>query len=99
MKEKIDMHDWSLISIHIDWIQSNLKVQLRNNQSEDVTLIAEKFKNFHIANHNEWGKSISINQILDFSILENGYSRIIIEIQSGDLFEIEAKKITLPFIS
>lgn len=52
MKEKIDMHDWSLISIHIDWIQSNLKVQLRNNQSEDVTLIAEKFKNFHIANHN-----------------------------------------------
>ncbi|MCE1271668.1 MAG: hypothetical protein LWW88_08900 [Acinetobacter sp.] len=99
MKEKIDMHDWSLISIHIDWAESSLKVQLRNNQSEDVALIAEKFKSFHIANNTEWGKSISINQILDFSILENGNSRIIIEIQSGDLFEIEAKKITLPFIS
>ncbi|MFM6958412.1 MAG: hypothetical protein ACKOXD_07645, partial [Acinetobacter sp.] len=88
-----------LISIHIDWAESSLKVQLRNNQSEDVTLIAEKFKSFHIANNTEWGKSISINQILDFSILENGNSRIIIEIQSGDLFEIEAKKIILPFIS
>ena len=99
MKEKIDMHDWSLISIHIDWAESSLKVQLRNNQSEDVALIAEKFKSFHIANNTEWGKSISINQILDFSILENGNSRIIIEIQSGDLFEIEAKKITFPFIS
>lgn len=99
MKEKIDIHDWSLISIHIDWIQSNLAVHLKNNQYEDVTLIAEKFKSFHIANNTEWGKSISINQILDFSISENGHSRIIIEIQSGDLFEIEAEKITLPFIS
>lgn len=93
MKENIHIHDWSLVDIHIDWMQSILKVQLKNNQSEDVTLIAEKLKNFHITHHNEWGKSISINQVLDFSILENGNSRIIIEIQSGDLFEVEAEKI------
>ncbi|MCH7384994.1 hypothetical protein MMP71_14210 [Acinetobacter dispersus] len=62
-------------------------------------LIAEKFKRFNISQKNEWGESISINQILNLSILENGNSFIQIEVQSGDLFEIEAEKIMLPFPS
>lgn len=99
MEKNISMHDWSLISIHLDWIQSHLTIHLKNKQSEDIMLIAERFKTFNISQKNEWGESISINQILNFSILENGNAFIQIEVQSGDLLEIEAEKIMLPFPS
>ncbi|MCH7335316.1 hypothetical protein [Acinetobacter sp. NIPH 2699] len=90
------MHDWSLISIQIDWIQSSLIVHLKDSQSQNVMLIAEKFKTFNISKKNEWGESISINQIINLSILDNGNSFLKVEIQSGDVFEIEAEKITFP---
>jgi hypothetical protein len=91
------MHDWSLISIHIDWIQSNLKIHLKNTQSEDKIYLVEKFTAFNLSRKNEWGESISINQILNYSTLLNGNIYLKIEIQSGDILEIEAKKIQLPF--
>ncbi|MEG0171097.1 MAG: hypothetical protein RSC45_08075 [Acinetobacter sp.] len=89
------MHDWLLLSIDVDWIQSNLKVHLKNTQSEDKILLAEEFTAFQLSRKNEWGKSVSINQIINFSTLKNGNSFIQIEIQSGDLLEIEAKNIQL----
>ena len=90
------MHDWSLISINIDWLESKLIVSFKNNQSENSYLICEKFIAFNISKKDEWGSSISINGILDFKKLGNGNFHIKFEIQSGDLCEIEAEKITLP---
>lgn len=90
------MHDWSLISVNLDWVLSRLILNLRNPKLEDVILIANGFVNFKITKYDEWGESISINNILDFSKLENGNFSLKIEIQSGDQLEIEAKEILFP---
>ena len=58
--------------------------------------MADKFVNFKISKKDEWGESISINKVLIFKKLENGNFYIKIEIQSGDLCEIDAKAITFP---
>lgn len=90
------MHDWSLISINIDWIKCITLISLRNTNSEDVFLIANGFVNFKITKYDEWGESISINNIVEYSKLENGNLSLKIEIQSGDQLEIEAKEILFP---
>lgn len=90
------MHDWSFISINIIWVEAN---QLRNNKSEDVFLIAEKFLNFKLTKKDEWGESISLNEITRFDRMDNGNYYIKLEIQSGDVCEIEAKNIILPIFS
>jgi len=90
------MHDWSFISINIIWIKAKIVIQLRNNKSEDVFLIAEEFLNFKLTKKDEWGESISLNEITRFDRMDNGNFYIKLEIQSGDVCEIEAKNIILP---
>lgn len=90
------MHDWFLISINIDWSQAIVVVTLRNPRSENVVLVANDFLDFKISKYDEWGESISINNILNYSKLDNGNFYLKVEIQSGDQFEIEAKEILFP---
>lgn len=37
------MHDWSFISMNIIWVEAKIVIQLRNNKSENVFLIAKTF--------------------------------------------------------
>lgn len=90
------MHDWSFISINIIWVEAKIVIQLRNNKSEDVFLIAENFLNFKLTKKDEWGESISLNEITRFDRMDNGNFYIKLEIQSGNVCEIEAKNIILP---
>ncbi|RPE31379.1 hypothetical protein EC846_0842 [Acinetobacter sp. BIGb0102] len=90
------MHDWSFISINIIGVEAKIVIQLRNNKSEDVFLIAENFLNFKLTKKDEWGESISLNEITRFDRMDNGNFYIKLEIQSGDVCEIEAKNVILP---
>lgn len=37
------LHDWSLISINIDWLISAIKVNLRNLKSKNMILMTDEF--------------------------------------------------------
>lgn len=90
------MHDWTLVSIQTEWKNANILITFRNESSEEVTLTAEKFTNLHIPKRDEWGESISVNEVSEVKQLPDGNHQITIEMQSGDVLSIEAAKIHLP---
>jgi len=90
------MHDWILVSLKIDWLQGAIRITLRNNRSEDVFLVAEGFVDLKVPKREDWSKSVSINEVEGPSELDNGNFYLVIEIQSGDKIELEAKTIYLP---
>ena len=92
------MHDWSLISVLIDWEKSMVTIILNNQLSEKVEIVAHNFNDFHITKHDEWGESVSLNKVVGPVTIDNGNQLLEIEIQSGDRIMLEAKFIQLPSI-
>ncbi|MCL7423218.1 MAG: hypothetical protein M8364_20220 [Methylobacter sp.] len=90
------MHDWTLVSILVDWIKGTVTVTFKNYESNLVMLIADGLINLHIPKHEEWGESISINEVTGPILLNNGNYYLELEIQSGDKIELEAKSIKMP---
>ena len=90
------MHDWSFVSLFMEWGIGKATITLKDNNSADVFLVADGLADLKVPRREEWGKSISVNDIIGPTALPNGNSYIVIEIQSGDRIEIEAKSISLP---
>jgi hypothetical protein len=60
------------------------------------TLIAEGVLELRVPKMNEWGPSISVNEIVELDA-STGQGRCLdIEMQSGDVIRIVAEKIVLP---
>lgn len=90
------MHDWTLGEITINWITGTLIFFLKNNKSEDVKIQVSGLYNLNLPKKEEWGRSVSINEINGPLVLANGHMYLEIEIQSGDTISLEAKLIELP---
>jgi hypothetical protein len=90
------MHDWSFVSLFMEWSLGKATITLKDNNSVDVFLVADGLVDLKVPKQEEWGKSISVNEINGPTVLTNGNCYIAIEIQSGDKIEIEAKSIKLP---
>lgn len=90
------MHDWTLVSLVIDWFKGMLTITFRNSNSDEVSLLAHGLADLKIPKKEEWGESVSVNEVEGLIILENGNHYLVIEMQSGDKIELEAKFISLP---
>ncbi|EGW21444.1 hypothetical protein [Methylobacter tundripaludum] len=90
------MHDWTLVSILVDWIKGIVTITFKNYKSNQVILIADGLVNLHIPKREEWGESVSINEVTGPILLSNGNYHLKLEIQSGDKIELEAKFIKMP---
>jgi hypothetical protein len=90
------MHDWTLVSVLVHWATGIVDITFKNEQSKVVQLIATGFINLHIPRQEDWGSSVSVNEVDGPRLLENGNSYLCLEIQSGDKIELEAKSISLP---
>lgn len=90
------MHDWTLIGVYFDWRSGQVKVDFLNQDSTLVSLIANDVSNLRVPRMNDWGASVSVNGVAKITHLKDGRSRIKIEMQSGDLIEIDAKAFVLP---
>ena len=90
------MHDWTLVSLMVEWIKGVVTITFKNNDSKQVFLVAEGLADLKIPKREDWGESISVNEIEGLNSLDNGNSFITIEIQSGDKIELEARSISLP---
>lgn len=90
------MHDWTLISILVNWIDGTAVVSFRNQKSEEVRLIAEGLVDLHIPKREEWGSSVSINEVVGPVHCADGNYSIELEVQSGDRIKLMAKTIAMP---
>jgi hypothetical protein len=92
------MHDWTLLSIVVEWMKGIVTITFDTSEYNQVTLTAEELVELVIPKHNEWGESVSVNRVRGPVQLENGNFHLALEIQSGDTISLEAKSIQMPKI-
>lgn len=90
------MHDWTLLSISVEWLKGSVTITFDTYENSQVTLIAEGLVKMVIPKHEEWGESVSVNKVHGPVQLENGNFHLALEIQSGDTITLEAKSIQMP---
>lgn len=95
------MHDWSIKNIHVSWKERRAVLDLVKYQGAPK-LICEGVTNIKIPMVFDWGPTDCINETAPYldvkdGILnvENWEGKLSIEMQTGDVIEIEAKTITL----
>lgn len=90
------MHDWSLISIVFDWVSGTANLSFRYGEGHNTVLSATNVAELLIPKREEWGTSVSVNEVQGPHLLANGNYHLSIEMQSGDVIQIEARSFTLP---
>jgi hypothetical protein len=88
------IHDATLVSIDFLWKESNCKIYIKSwsrKENRPVNAVMEFFgvTEIHIPKHQEWGPSVSINEI---ELKNESYK---IEMQSGDVISISSKGVNL----
>ena len=91
------MHDWTLVSLTFDWQGASATLSLRNPSSETVSLVAENVVNLLMPKRDEWGRSVSVNEVAGPTLQSDGTQTLRIEMQSGDVIEITAGSFVLPY--
>jgi hypothetical protein len=90
------LHDWTLLKIDFDWRLARVTIELEDLALGRQTLIAEGVRELRVPKMNEWGPSISVNEVAEIDA-PTGHGRCLdIEMQSGDVIRIVAEKIVLP---
>ena len=90
------MHDWTVLSVQFEWVESTITIKLLNRNSQEVELSVKGSKLLHIPKREDWGESSSVNEVIGPTLLENGNYYLAIEIQSGDKIELEGDDIIMP---
>ena len=94
----IAMHDWVLRSITFDWKLGKVSIEFDTYamKSTVVFFYAEDVSDLHVPRGQEWGPSVSVNEVIGPEKLADGKQRIRFEIQTGDIVEITAKNFIFP---
>lgn len=88
------MHDWTLISIAMEWSSSVVTVKLLDRTSTTREIVAHGIRGISVRRDEPWGPSVSV---LGYRFSEkNGGIQLQIDIQSGDSIDIEAARIDMP---
>jgi hypothetical protein len=89
------MHDWTLISLTVDWETGEATIELRSPAGKR-RLLAQALREISVPRAQPWGRSASINAVDGPTVQKEGLSRLAIEMQSGDLIEIVAQSFDIP---
>jgi hypothetical protein len=90
------MHDWTLISVQFKWKAGRVVLSFRTPEAEVSSLVAEGVFDLHVPQKKDWGPSVSVNEIRGPSGNMSGRQKLEIEMQSGDVIEIEAVSFEFP---
>lgn len=90
------MHDWTLKRIEFDWHAARVTLDLEDSNCTMRTLIAEGVQDLQVPRFNEWGPSVSVNEVSEIVPMSSGSQRLKIEMQSGDVIQILAQRFELP---
>lgn len=95
MENKL-LHDWTLVSIEIDWSAGRVQLGFRPPQGGLAYLIARDFLKIEVPRRQEWGPSSSVMSHVGPRECGDGLRSMSILIQTGDSVEITAREIQLP---
>ena len=90
------MHDWTLKRIEFDWPAARVIIELGDSACTVRSLIAEGVQELRVPQSNEWGPSVSINEVQEIVPVFPGLHQLKIEMQSGDVIKIVARRFVLP---
>jgi hypothetical protein len=90
------MHDWTLLSISLEWENGATVLSFRRNGPQLVSVRAEGVSNLVIPRLNEWGPSVSVNEVRGPEKDLAGQQTLEIEMQSGDVIKITAMSFAFP---
>jgi hypothetical protein len=91
----LSMHDWSLLSVAIDWKSGGVRIDVRSASGE-TSIRASDLHEIHMPRHRAWGPSVSIYDVIGPAQREDGHASLTIEMQSGDRIEVVARSIEMP---
>jgi hypothetical protein len=89
------MHDWTLTTILYDWETAKATLSFRGPRRRSAAIVAENVSDLEIPHTNEWGPSVSVNEVRGPTRIGDR-RRLEIEMQSGDVIAITAGSFTLP---
>jgi hypothetical protein len=90
------MHDWTLKKIEFDWPSARVTIDFEDLTSTVKRLVAERVSDLHVPRANEWGPSVSVNEMPEVETLPSGLRVLKIEVQSGDVIRIVAERFAVP---
>lgn len=92
-----DLHDATLDGLSLDWETGLLRftIRLESYQVTQLELHAVELKHLSCPRREEWGKSSYINEVRGPVVVNQGSVRLEVEMQSGDVIEIEAREVLL----
>jgi hypothetical protein len=88
------MHDWSLVSISINWQRGEVAILVSDMTSTERQIIVEGFTEIRVPRDRPWGASISINKLSEAD--QDGQRRLTIQMQSGDEISVSGAKVVMP---
>lgn len=91
----LSMHDWSLLSVAIDWKSGDVRIDVRSPSGE-TSIRASDLREIHMPRYRAWGPSVSIYTVTGPAPRDDGLVSLAIEMQSGDRIEIVARSIEMP---
>jgi hypothetical protein len=89
-------HDWTLKTIHFDWMHTCATISFDSANTQNLLLIAQQVADIHVPAVNPWGPSASVNEIVGPCDSGNGLKKLEIEMQSGDVIVLIARNFQLP---
>ena len=90
------MHDWTLLSISLEWENGATVLSFRRNGLQLVSVRAEGVSKLVIPRMNEWGPSVSVNELRGPTKDPPGPQTLEIEMQSGDVIKITGTSFIFP---
>ncbi|NOJ56380.1 MULTISPECIES: hypothetical protein [Myxococcus] len=90
------LHDATLVSVTTEWAsgETHVRVRLSEEAARHAEIHVTGSTLLRCSREQPWGPSVSINEVRHLSI-QDGWQRLEIEIQSGDVIEIEGDAVEL----
>lgn len=93
-----DLHDDTLVSIEVRWLEGTVKICIDSGVPgySEVTIEGKGLRLFECPRLEPWGASESINGVkLPTRMPDADWSRLEIEMQSGDVIKVDADSFVL----
>lgn len=90
------LHDATLVAVTTEWASgvTHVRVRLREKAARSAKINVTGSTLLRCPREQPWGPSVSINEVRLLS-LQGGRKRVEIEVQSGDVIEIEGNTVEL----
>jgi hypothetical protein len=80
---KLGLHDATLISITVHWIEGTAELTFRLAGQVEATVSALRLSGLMVPREQPWGRSVSVNSAV-VTAASGGRQRLVVEMQSGD---------------